>query len=214
MASSDIVVCSVSGNILIEDLMCAIPVGTAFLITGERAYQSKDLWRLLSQGKLFRLNVHSLLEPKVQREVPPDPVGVDLQGQVSSLEQQVQQLQGELTEARQGVVRGRSALESEIGKLTAEAARLRTELAEEKAKTTKLDQILTLLQDPTRVSAVTVARVLEGKPVDEDIPVYVPSQIKSAKVGESRVEVKEGKADASSVTGAAQALRSARKKAQ
>lgn len=209
--TTNFVVCSVAEDVVIEDINTPVPKGESVMIPGDRAYQSTDLWKYLSQGKLFRLNSHPV---RALRGEAPDTVKEGLQEQVTSLEKEVRQLQGELAEARLAVARGRSGLEGEVGRLTAEAALLRSELLAEKSKTSKLDQILDLLKDPTRVSAVTVAKVLEGKSEDEAAPKYIPSRIKSDKVGESRVEVQEGRADASSVTAAAQALRSARRKSQ
>jgi hypothetical protein len=209
--TTNYVVCSVAEDIVIEDINTPVPKGDSVVIPGEMAHRSTDLWKYLSQGKLFRLNSHPV---RALRGEAPDTVREGLQEQVASLEREVQQLQGELAEARLAVARGRSGLEGEVGRLTAEAALLRSELLAEKGKTSKLDQILDLLKDPTRVSAMTVAQVLESKPGEEDVPRYFPSQVKPDKLGEAKVEVKEGQADAGPVERAAQVLRSARRKTQ
>jgi hypothetical protein len=44
-----------TGSYLIKDINIAVPHQTAVFVTAEQAYKSKDLWRGVSQGRLFPL---------------------------------------------------------------------------------------------------------------------------------------------------------------
>lgn len=209
MDNGDIVVCAVSVDVVIEDISCNVPRQVPVTIAGDRASKSKDLWRYLSQGTLFRLDIRNV--PQRSLAVVPEVVqDSNLVGQTVALSEEVSQLRSTLS-------LNKAAYENSLRRLQDENVRLRLELDEERVKSTqltKLDDILGLLQkQPVRSVLVMPqsAPSAQDSPVDDSAPKYIPSQIKSDAVIEGGTTVQESRSDGGSVSSASKALRDRRK---
>lgn len=207
--SGDIIVCGVGADEIIDDIGVSAPKGEAVRVPGDKAYRSKDVWRLLSQGRLLRLNVNPLLRARAAAS-PAQPQVVNeglevLQSEYNKATAEIARLRSELSQVRSEAI----AVRSELTAARAEIERLKG--VENHAA--KLDDIITLLKErPTVVNNVAPSTAPQASvPELEDIPMYIPSQIKS-EAAESRVAVKEESAPASALADASKALREKRKK--
>jgi hypothetical protein len=213
MSPGDLVVCGVSADIVVEDIGLNVPKGVAVPVPGDSAQRSKDLWRYISQGLIFQCDVSN-----IRRSAPFVPAPVESLKYIEAYNSNLARIQGDLAR----VTTAKSDLEADIGRLQAENARLRVELADERAKTQKLDKlddILKLLQKqsvaqpPLRSDLGSGSN--KGPAVDGAVPMYIPSQIKSE--GPSDVVglvARVGQTEGGSVAVATQALRNARKRDQ
>jgi len=217
MNPGDMVVCGVSADIVVEDIGLNVPKGMAVPVPGDSAQRSKDLWRYISQGLIFKCDVSNIV-----RSAPPAPAPVESLKYIEVYNSNLSRIQGELAQVKTA----KADLETDLGRLQAENAKLRAELAEERAKIQKLDKlddILTLLQkQPAAQQSLRSALVTlpnnggnGSSSVEEAAPMYIPSQIKpdgsSDGVG---LVARVGQSDGGAVTGAAQALRNVRKRGQ
>jgi len=198
---SDVVVCGVIGDIVLEDIAFLVPKGHAVTVPEQLAVQSKDLYRALSTGAIFQLNINSLLAPRPQGQVVIPP-SLETQQRNFELQAEVQRLQGEVTR-----------LQSESGRHQAENAKLRAENAKLQDTNQKLDGILDLLKDrPTIIQQVMGQNGAVPKTVEEGAaPTFIPSQIRSENVTSSRITVQEGSSESGSISKASDALRKLKK---
>jgi hypothetical protein len=199
MDTGVVVVFGVSANVVVEDISFSVPMGKAIPIPGDLAHTSKDLWRLISQGVLFKCDVSNVVsKSQVVQVSQPKNDGV------------VEELQRELAACREQ----NSVLASNLKKAQGDVERLTAELAEEKSKASKLeklDDILSILQKQG-TSRVIISDSPTLSAVEDDAPRYIPSQIKSeASVEGSTEVVEEVQSEDSSVSKASQALRKARR---
>jgi hypothetical protein len=200
--SGDLIVCGVSADEVIEDLGKIVPKSVATHISALNANKSKDLWRLLSQSRLIQLNVNPLLRaPSATAPTSVDEGAVVLQAEYNKAVAEVAKLRSDLASARSELVRANE----EIARLKGDANHA-----------TKLDDILTLLKERpvTQVVMGHMASPQSVLPVDDDVPMYIPSQIKSDVNEESRVAVKEESTSSTTLSDASKALREKRKKQQ
>ena len=213
MNYGDIVVCGVTQDEVVDDIARPVPKGVPVAIPGDLAHRSKDLWVLLSQGRIFQLNINSLLRKKLDRSTPED-IHTELQvakseslalsEELSKVRASISELELELESRSQRI----STLESELGRLENELALLRRASAD----SSKLDDIISLLKSrPVQQVVMAPSSTYQAASKDDDIPMYIPSQIKSDSAG-GQVSVKEGSADASSLADASKALKGLRKK--
>lgn len=214
MNPGDVLVCGVSEDVLVEDIQFSIPRGHAIVVPGDKANKSKDLWRLISQGTVFKLQTNSLLHPsKTQKpsEAAEEEKNEALKTQIEDLASQVTGLRDELQRAKFKLSE-QAALEAEVGRLQAENARLRADLATRDGLDSKLETILSAVKDRPATVVVQGSTQKTATPSD-DAPIFIPSQIKG-EGGESRVNVQETTSDGSGVAGASQALRGLKKRTQ
>lgn len=201
--NGDIIVCGVSKDELVEDIGKWVPQGEPTRISGDQAHSSKDLWRLLSQSRLFRLNVNNLVRHQLPAEVVPVP---ELEQEYNKAVADVERLKRELTLARTEAISARA----EVTLLRAENLSMREELV----NSGKLDTILKMLKEMPTGVATTATPAVKSHIVElGDIPMYIPTQIKSDG-DEGRVSISEESSDASSLSGASKALKEKRKKQQ
>lgn len=203
MSGEDIIVCGVRDNCLVEDIRVMVPKGEAVCIKGLLANKSRDLWRLLSQGLLFRLNANGLLRsvrPAAGRSALPAPIEPD---ETAQLRETVARLQVE-----------RDSLRAEVGSLREKLYRLQVQPLESDSSKEVLKKLenLTELVMSRPTATVTIPSVQPSPPVEDDAPIYIPSQIKSD--GSGRVSMKEQKSDGSGLSDVSQKLKGLRKKAK
>lgn len=207
---SDIVVCGVTGDIVLEDIAFSVPKGHAVTISADLAVRSKDLYRCLSTGAIFQLNVNSLLNQRAQAQTPPaPPSGVqernaELEGENAKFRGEVQRLQLEV-----------SKLQAESGRHQAENSRLRAENVKLQDTTRKLDGILDLLKERPLTAIQQVGSQAVGstpKTVEEGAaPTFIPSQIRSDNVTASRISLQEESSGSGGVSKASELLRKLKK---
>lgn len=207
MNNGDVTVCGVSEDKLVEDIGVLVPKGDVVTIPGPLAHRSKDLWRLLSQGLIFQLNANSLLRLKRADSTPAPPV------ELEKLELETQSLRSELTK----VQTDNTGLRAEVKSLKLEILRLKEEGSSQALSQAKLDEVLNLVR--SRSIAPSEVRTNGTKPlsvgvedVDESVPIFIPSKIKSDSDVTGKVSLKEGATDASSLSDASKALKGIRRK--
>jgi len=202
LMNGDVVVCSVSQDEFIEDIGRMVLKGDPVHIPGELAHRSRDLNVLLSQSRLVRLNVNPLVRGTSTQVAAPAP---------------------EVNELYSRALLENEQLKAEINRVRAENTVLRTELTftqrqssklkEELGNSDKLDAIMKMLKDmPTGVVVQSSGSSIPDILLD-DMPMYIPSQIKSEST-EGRVSVAEESSDGSALSGASKALKEKRKKQQ
>jgi hypothetical protein len=202
----DVIVCGVQADEVIEDLGKKVPKSVATHISADNANKSKDLWSLLSQSRLIRLNVNPLL--RAPQSTAQASIGVSdiLEAEYNKAVAEVVKLRYDLSLARTEAV----TLKLELGLANEEIARLRTE----SSQSHKLDDILSLLKERAlQVSADANVGIGPQYLVPDDyVPMFIPSQIKSDVTESSRVAVKEESSSSSALSDASRALREKRKK--
>ena len=172
----------------LDDIMMDVPHARTIIIPEERALRSKDLWRAISQKRIFRLS------PDPSLKMTPAAVPPTLPGP-SPAEIQLKALQGENTSLR----------------VENASLRARIEVLEALAPGSgKLDEILKLLQERP-VAAASAAPVsmktnLGEGVVEVSAPSFVPSEIRPKDVA-TRVEVSSETSHGGAVSGASEALR-------
>ena len=192
MSGGDVKVIGLTmGTYVIEDIMMDVPMGVTVTIPGARAYASKDLWRGISQKRLFQLHPGSSVPAVVQR--PPDNVEVDaLRGQIRSLVEDNLRL--------------REALATKVPAPAPQPPPPPPKLDE-----SKLDDILALLRSGLAGTAVSGrAEASSNGAVSGDVPNFIPSQIKPENV-EVKISTTPEERSGEGVQGAAEALRKFRK---
>lgn len=176
-------------SVLIADIAMDVPSGVTLTIPAEKAAKSKDLWRLLGQKQLFRLNPG----PFQDFPAPTPPSNAEAER-----------------------LREENRLLAEENRLQAEQNRLLRTMIESQGG--KLDKLLGFLEQGGRIATTASGSPqAEARPtsdvVDEGVPTYIPSQIKPEGV-ESHVEVQSETSEGSGVSGAQEALRKLRKGAR
>jgi len=219
MNNGDLIVCGVSEDTLVEDIGVMVPKGDAVPIQGHLANKSKDLWRLLSQSVIFRLNENSLL--RVRPRVEPEAIPVQslaLQEERDQLSVEVQELRSKLSRIRSENQTLRTEVEQlreEKSGLTEELSTLRSSLVGHSEHASKLDALIELVKSrPVVLAGGSILSVVDEEESDDSIPLYIPSQIKSDSPADKKVSLKEGASDVSSVSDASKALKGMRRKAQ
>lgn len=171
-------------TVLIEDIAMDVPHGVTVVIPAEKAARSKDLWRLLSQKQLFRLNAGPFADYPNPNPALPNAEVERLQEEKRLLEEQNRLLRLQLD--RQG------------GKLDAILAALETQ---------RLAPQIVHVVAPNGTASPSGA---PSEVVDAGVPTFIPSQIKPENV-ESHVEVQSETSEGSGIAGAGEALRRLRK---
>lgn len=206
MANGDMVVLGlVVPSHLIEDLSVHVPQGTTVTIPGYQTLQSKDLHQAISMKQLAVVHNSAVIGAK------PDTKEKDRADKLAK-ENESLVTQNSALQARNNV------LESQVSDLQAQLTVLTGELALVRAQESKLDAILTAVNDrPTIIQQVegpsrsALVALPTGK-VSGDVPHFIPSQIKSEGIDTDKITVKEETSTDSSVADAASKLKSLRKK--
>jgi hypothetical protein len=169
-------------TVLIEDISMDVPHGVTIIIPADKAAKSKDLWRLISQKMLFRLNPGGPLAD-YPPATPPQP------------NQEAERLREEnrlLAEQNQML---KQVLDKQGGKLDMILGALET----------------ARFAGPSSGPGATVATTkADNGVVDAGVPTYIPSEIKPKNV-ESHVEVQSETSEGSNIAGAGEALRRLRR---
>lgn len=173
--------------ILIEDISISVPQGATVNIPASKASKSKDLWRLINQKQLFRLNQGPGADPPVAPTVPSpsfDAENDKLREEKRHLEEQNQLL-------RQALANQGGKLDTILGLL--ESGRL--------------------AQAPAQAVPITAkANGVDYGVVDAGVPTFIPSEIKPRNVESHITEVKAETSEGSGIEGAGAALRKLRRK--
>lgn len=217
MSQTDIIVCGVATDEVIEDISFSVPRKVAVRIPGSIAFQSRDLWTKISQGLIFQCDVSNILPNKA----PPKATS---ESQVDTANERKELIlaQEKWNQERRALREKILALDTEIArlqventKLLDEKVRLQAELDNERGKASKLDKlddILTLLKKaPTVVLGSTPVGLTSPNLVDDSAPKFIPSKIKTDVVVEGVPLTQESKSDAGSLASASKALRDRRK---
>jgi hypothetical protein len=170
-------------TVFIEDIQVDVPQGSTVMISADKAARSKDLWRLISQKQLFRLNPG----PMADYPSPPAPVVP------SMAEERLREENRVLAEQNLML---RQTLAAQGGKLD-----------------TILDHLLSgklVSVGPQSYQAGAAQAPVNHGVVDNGVPTYIPSEIKPQNV-ESHIEVQAETSEGSGVNSAGAALRKLRR---
>ena len=178
-------------SVVIQDIGESVPHGVTVTIPAAKAAKSKDLWRLLSQKQLFRLNPGPFQEYPPGFPVPPLPDNTEL----DRLREEKRQLEEQNRLLKQTIDQQGGKLDTILGFL--ENARLAP------------SPVVVAPQTVSGAPQAPVAR--DNGVVDAGVPTYIPSQIKPQGV-ESHVEVQKETAEGNSTARAGAALRKLRQK--
>lgn len=172
----------------LPDIGMDVPHGVVVRIPADKACNSKDLWRAISQRRVFRLQGWPAANPSGPSLPPVIP-------------EETQQLQRKLVAAEREVVELRAAL-----------SRKDQELMQERGK---FDEILGLLRRgvpslPAGEAAPRASVAQAQGVVEVETPSFIPSTIRVDPT-ESRMTVDEGASEGGAVSGARSALRKFRR---
>lgn len=175
--------------ILIEDISISVPQGATVNIPASRASKSKDLWRLINQKQLFRLNQGPGADPPVAPTVPSpsfDAENDKLREEKRLLEEQNQLL--------------RQALANQGGKLDTILGLLES------------GRLMATTTQATPAPTAKANGVVDYGVVDAGVPTFIPSEIKPRNIESHITEVKAETSEGSGIEGAGAALRKLRRK--
>jgi hypothetical protein len=180
-------------TVVLDDICMDVPHRSVVTVPADRATVSKDLWRALSQRRLFQLHPGPITQAPVRALAPPA-VTDEWQVKCRALEADNARLRARVTEL--------------------EAARAVPAATE--GSTGKLDEILALLRTrgvqgvalPSSSSSSSRAAAV----VEVDVPAFIPAEIKPKDVEGRIAEVEAVTSEAASVGSAASALRKLRGK--
>ena len=217
----DMIIYSPAHDLVARDIQFNIPRGVRLVVPGEKS-NSVDLFKLMSEGKVLRLDVNSRFESQVTQDPPakvePPPAPplkealVVENGEVVTLRETVKSLRAKVLTDQE-----------ENGALQAENSRLKAELEASSTNTSKvsallgnldsskLSELLTKLDclPATAQSSTVTNNGSGGSKEDDDIPMFIPNfDGRTPK----RVTVKESSSDGSNVEEASKALSAVRKK--
>jgi len=203
---SDVVVTHVrTGTWLIEDIGIDVPHGVIVTIPADKALQSKDLWRAISQRILFRFH-----PGPIHKEAPAPSAPVAAPAPLPKLPDATPYLAPEQI-ARALSEHGdflREALDMRDSSLHAV---LLSQQETIKSLQDSLRDIMTAVQERTvaaargHESAAGPARSPDQ--VSTEVPMFIPSTIKPKDVDEAHVNVQTDAQEGSGVAGASSALR-------
>lgn len=204
MSNGDMIVLGlVSPSHLIEDLKVAVPQGCVVTIPGYQTLVSKDLHRGISMKCLAV--VPNTAVPTILR------VDASEKSRADKLAAENARLAEQL-----------SVIEARNEVLETSCASLRSQVAELQSRDSKFDAILTAIND--RPVVTQVVQQVESGPrnglvalpsdnvVGGEVPMFIPTQIKSDSMDGDRVSVKEDTSTDSGVSAAASKLKALRKK--
>jgi len=203
----------VSEDVFVPDIRYSIPRGARTVIPGNLACDSRDLGRLMSEGKVVELGSHPRLvnalstQPRVAQREPDSPAPALDQGEqvtVLGLLSKLQKAESELQLVGVENQRLSNALEEsriECGKLLADGNRLRAELTKAQTEDSKLSAILGKLDKlPAQVSAQSGSIRDEARTFvsdESDVPDFIPSfpTPVSSNMGKPKVTVVDNKGE-------------------
>lgn len=210
MNSADMVVCGVHEDVLIEDIAILVPKGQATTIPGRHVVNSKDLYRKLSQGKVFRLNVHSLLQREAAAGAPSTSVvetDESLRQERDTLKAHNESLVAEIAKLKKVAGEEKVQLKEQVRTLEAEVATLRQSSP---MMMSKLDEVLAQLKAQPAQVVVQAAQVTAKREKEaDDAPIFIPSQIRPETTDPLKVISEESTSTGSK--GVAQATNALRK---
>lgn len=207
----DIVVAGlVTGTHVIEDIRVAVPHKVAVRIPANDALRSKDLWRGISQGRLFKLDGGSGLH------ATPAPSQAANASRISQLEAQNAELRDENKKLRREVATANARYEGLQQVLTG----LQGQLHGIQGALGRLGDLPAALQGMVMVTPQhgMAASVAPGLPVDDggvvggEAPKFIPESIKP-KEATTQIQVKSETTDGTNLSAAASRLKELRKKA-
>ena len=181
---------------VLYDIGMDVPHRVVVTIPADKATLSKDLWRAISQRRLFQL--HPGIAGSVQRPLPATQTAPDWKWmeRCRQLEAENAQLRATIAQLEQ-VPRTRSEPKDEAGFAALQA---------------KLDEVLSTI----KTAGVSTTPGVKSKPaplgvVEVDVPAFIPTEIKPKDIEGRITEVTSETSEASNLGSAASALRKFRK---
>lgn len=196
MNPDDMLVQAVHTDLVVPDIKFNVPAGVATVVPGNQACDSRDLHRMISEGRIRKLPLPLDTNPRLNNRVlhqpkpatPEPPVQVKFEDpEILELRSQLHRLQADFRLASAENQRLNVALNearTECGQLLAECGKLRAELAKLQEGDSKLNAILGKLDKlPTQVvvQANSSARLVAD---ESDVPSFIATHpgVESSKI--------------------------------
>lgn len=208
MTKIGMIVCgTVTGTHILQDINVAVPHRVAVPITARQMVDSKDLYRALNSGAIFKLDGGHFHNP--------GPVRTNNSAELATLRQENKELKRQLAESQlknDGLQRALMGLNTQLDGILGAIGRLEGNGVPAPAPQALPPNVVTLLQQLLTQGGVSGAAVAMSQPESEvvggEAPVFLPTTVKPEGVETSiRVE----KAEGSSVTDASKRLKELRK---
>lgn len=187
-----------TSTVVLFDIGMDVPHRVVVTVPADRATVSKDLWRAISQRRLFQLHAGPTTQAPVRPVAPPASPN-EWQARCRLLETENARLRARVVE-----------LEALSGSVVASPP-----VVPEVDPTGKLDEILALLRSGKTVVAagqVPAARSEQrGVVVEVDVPAFIPAEIKPKDIEGRITEVQSETSEATNLGSAASALRKFRR---
>lgn len=200
-----IVVGLVAGTHLIEDLKIAVPHKVAVSITPEQLLHSKDLWRALNQGHIFKLDggaLHSVTPRSPSPNV----------GEIAKLKKEVKDLNRQLRESHaknEGLQRALMGLNVNIDGILAAIGTLN-----DNGAAAFPPGMMQLLAQIVTQGSVQGAAVLTSAPVSEAVggeaPVFIADKIRPEDA-ETSIQIQKTPTEGSDVAASTAKLKELRR---
>jgi hypothetical protein len=188
------------------DIGMDVPHRVVVTIPADKATLSKDLWRAISQRRVFQLHAGPVSQAPIRPIVPP--MAVD------GWQTRCHQLESENTRLREQVAELQRQRPATEVVLTAPPIVPVLEQG-------KIDEILSILKAgiptvsaPTQVGAVRSSQSSPTAVVEVDVPAFIPSEIKPKDIEGRLTEVQSETSETANLGSAASALRKFRKGSQ
>lgn len=194
MSGEVVVAGMVTGVHYIEDIQVSVGHRDAVRIPAEVAYRSKDLWRAIQQGFLFKLSAGSGFVPNALPAPSPPPVDSGLQAEVERLRAENQRLTTELETERTR----NGTLQTLLTSLTSGLQGVQEAIG-------KLESSPRVVVAGPGATAAVEAGVVGG-----DAPTFVPGRIQPTNV-ETQIRTEKETTDSSNISSAASRLRELRR---
>lgn len=180
-----------TSTVVLLDIGMDVPHRVVVTVPADRATVSKDLWRAISQRRLFQLHAGPATQAPVRPVAPP--VASDAwQSKCRVLEAENAQLRSRVAE-----------LEAHVCPVVPTSD-----------STGKLDEILALLHSGKAVvtaGQAPAARAEQRGVVEVDVPAFIPTEIKPKDIEGRMAEVQSETSEATNLGSAASALRKFRR---
>lgn len=198
MNPGDMLIQAVLNDLVVPDIRFNVPAEVAIVVPGNLVCDSRDLHRMISEGRIRKLPLPLDTNPRLNNRVlhqpkhPPDPPIQVEDPEVLELRSQLQKCQVELRVSNTENQRLNAALSdsrTECGQLLAECGKLRAEISKLQEGDSKLNAILGKLDSlPTQVvvqsSGLKEVTSSNEKAEERDIPFFMPTmpEVKSSHV--------------------------------
>lgn len=182
MNPGDMIVQSVREDLVVHDIRLSLPRGVAVVVPGNSFYDSRDLGKYMSEGRVVQLDKHPRLGniPQAQPKPldPPEPpkANPELVSALDELKKTYVNLR--VAEAENNRLRAElDESQKECGRLLAECSQLREELNRLRNSDSKLEAILTKIDNLPAQTVVVASKEEATSGVTIETPMFISQEV-------------------------------------